>query len=160
MGATATTATRSHKRCDVTEQRNRDQAESIGGRFGQDKAGSCCSRRRSIERIVATHNEADGLPRVRCRRGLATPRVRCRRGLATSKLSVDTFTSNHHGHNKHRRKQRHGGSGRWVSSTSNKQSLRKHHRRRQSKPRRKQKQNTSAKIAQKQNSTEICIKLN
>jgi len=62
--ATATTATRSHKRCDVTEQRNRDQAESIGGRFGQDKAGSCCSRRRSIERIVATHNEADGLPRV------------------------------------------------------------------------------------------------
>merc|ERR1712194_319924 len=107
MGATATTATRSHKRCDVTEQRNRDQAESIGGRFGQDKAGSCCSRRRSIERIVATHNEADGLPRVRCRRG-----------LATSKLSVDTFTSNHHGHNKHRRKQRHGGSGRWVSSTA------------------------------------------
>merc|ERR1712085_51265 len=44
------------------------------------------------------------------------PRVRCRRGLATSKLSVDTFTSNHHDHNKHRRKQRHGGSGRWVSS--------------------------------------------
>merc|ERR1712194_319954 len=81
MGATATTATRSHKRCDVTEQRNRDQTESIGGRFGQDKAGSCCSRRRSIERIVATHNEADGLPRVRCRRGLATSKGAVPQGI-------------------------------------------------------------------------------